>query len=91
MGLEQYRVKFENMHASKKFAALASLWTESRKSSIKECLKYNAVLHSVASTLAGNQWEDEMIAFDEVEILLSSLVVFGDEAVKEARANAVKC
>jgi hypothetical protein len=77
-GLKQYKVKFENMRASDKFAALASLWTESRESSIAECRKYSAVLHRVASTLAGSQWEDDVIAFNEVEMLTSTFSLFGE-------------
>ena len=66
------------MDASNRFAALTSLWTKSGNSSIAECIKDNAVLHRIALTIAGSQWEDKIIVFKEVEMLTSTFSLFGD-------------
>jgi hypothetical protein len=72
----EYRIRFKNVHASDKFAVLASCWKDAKGS---EGGKYNG-LRTVVSGIAGNQWDDEEIAFEEIDILTSTFALFDDNS-----------
>lgn len=69
-----YRIRFENVHASDKFAVLASCWKDSKGS---EGGKYDG-LRRVVLEIAANEWDDEEIAFEEIDMLTSTFALFDD-------------
>ena len=75
-GLFQYRIKFLDANTREKFTNLADLWEVSRVSSTVGATDIEEALKGHVSTLAACQWDDDDVAFTEIDMLTSTFALF---------------
>jgi hypothetical protein len=75
-GWFQYRIKFPDANTMDKFTNLANLWEPSRVKSTTDITDIETALKGHVSTLAACQWDDDNVAFTEIDMLTSTFALF---------------
>ena len=72
----KYRVNLREVNMVEKFAALAMLWECSKVASVVDTANIERALMGHVSTLAACQWDDDDVAFTEIDMLTSTFALF---------------
>src|ERR1700744_5446238 len=76
VGWFQYRVKFPDAYTMERFTTLANLWEHSRVRSTVDMTDIESALRGHVLTLAANQWDNDDVAFTEIDMLTATFALF---------------